>query len=179
MRLFVAIYLPEEIRESLKPFWNQTLSGAKWIPEDQVHLTLRFIGETDEKAFEEIRSALATLEAPSLELGLKGVGCFPTPKRPRVLWVGLKDNPLLHSLQKQIERKVREAGIPREENKAFSPHITLARMKFPNSRDLIPFLERNKDFQTATWLVKEFHLYSSQRTPKGAIHKIEATYKLS
>jgi 2'-5' RNA ligase len=108
---------------------------------------------------------------------MKGLGCFPDAKRPHVLWVGLEAHPLLIHLQQQIEVKLNDIGLD-PEKRDFSPHLTLARFKFPKLKEVDKFLEQNKYFKTESWSVKEFHLYSSQLTPEGAVHKIEESYDL-
>jgi RNA 2',3'-cyclic 3'-phosphodiesterase len=177
MRLFVAIDLPQNLREKIQILYQHKIAGAKWVPLEQVHLTLRFIGEVEESFFQEVRETLKGITSDSFEVSLQGLGCFPDPKRARVLWLGLIAPPIIYELQNKIELLLQSLGLASEE-RPFSPHLTLARLKFPNAKEVAKFLEQNKDFKSETWLVKEFHLYSSLLTPKGAIHKIEAKYSL-
>ncbi len=177
VRLFIAVDLPETVRILLEPLFQQKISGAKWVPFEQVHLTLRFIGEVEEKIFQEIKNTLSSIQAEPFETALQGMGTFPDSRHPRVLWVGLEAPPQLYALQNQVEATLRALGIE-PEARPFSPHITLARLKFPDVRQITNFLDHNKDFKSESWLVKEFHLYSSQLTPKGAIHKVEETYEI-
>ncbi|CAG0971246.1 RNA 2',3'-cyclic phosphodiesterase [Geobacter sp.] len=177
MRLFVAIDLPDDIRQSVADTCRG-LPGVRWLPPDQLHLTLRFIGEADDAVDAAIRSGLAIITSPAFPLSLQGVGCFPSPRRPRVLWVGLNGGEPLMQLQREVETAVVTAGIPPEE-RPFSPHITLARLKDHREGDVAPFLARNASFQCEPFTVDAFHLYSSILTAKGAIHRREASYPLA
>jgi 2'-5' RNA ligase len=177
MRLFVAVDLPEEVKQSVANLCRG-VSGVRWLPPDQLHLTLRFIGEADDAVDMAIRRGLAEITLPPFPLSLQGVGCFPSPRRPRVLWVGLSGGEPLKLLQQGVEAAVVAAGIPTEE-RPFSPHITLARLREQREADIAPFLTQNASFRSEPFSVDAYHLYSSMLTPKGAIHRREASYPLS
>lgn len=177
MRLFLAIDLPDRIRQSVADICRG-LPGIRWLPPDQLHLTLRFIGEANETVNAAIRRGLAAITCPPFSLSLQGVGCFPSPRRPRVLWVGLSGGEPLMQLQREVETAVVTAGIPPEE-RPFSPHITLARLQDHRESDVAPFLARNASFHSEPFTVDAFHLYSSILTAKGAIHRREASYILA
>jgi 2'-5' RNA ligase len=176
MRLFVAIDLPDGVRQSVTDICRG-VPGVQWLPSDQLHLTLRFIGEADDTVAGAIRSGLAAITFPPIPLSLQGTGCFPSPRRPRVLWVGLSGGEPLTRLQQKIEAAVVAAGVPAEE-RPFSPHITLARLREHREADVAPFLARNASFHSEPFTVDTFHLYSSVLTAKGAIHRREASYTL-
>ena len=176
IRLFVAIDFPEEIKEMLSRLCFG-LPGARWVSEDQLHLTLRFIGEVDGGIFQDIRDGLGDIKADPLTLVLKGTGFFPPRKKPRVLWVGLQKNDLLVTLRNRIEGKLTALGLEPETRK-FSPHITLARLKNTPVSKVTRFLSSNNLFATPPFPVREFYLYSSFLTGKGAIHRREASYPL-
>ena len=154
------------------------LPGAKWVDQEQLHLTLRFIGEVDGGVFEDIKEALAGAKTESFSMRLKGFGHFPPRKAPRVLWVGVEDDGSLLQLRNRVERALVRAGLEPEHRK-FSPHITLARLKDTPLSKLTNFFAGNALYASATFEVKEFHLYSSTLTPKGAIHTKEVTYPLA
>ncbi len=176
MRLFVAIDLPEEVRQSVTDICRG-LAGVRWLPPEQLHLTLRFMGEADDAVNAAIRKGLATIASPPFPLTLNGTGCFPSPRRPRVLWVGLNSSEPLMELQQKVETAVAAAGLPTEE-RPFSPHITLARLRDHRGGDVAPFLAQNASFASGPFMVDAFHLYSSVLTAKGAIHRREASYLL-
>jgi len=176
IRLFVAIDFPEEIKEMLARLCYG-LPGARWVSENQLHLTLRFVGEVDEGVFQDIRDSLADIKTDSLTLVLQGTGFFPPRKKPRVIWVGLKKNDRLIRLRNRVERKLTTLGLEPESRK-FSPHITLARLKNTPVSKVSQFMSSNNLFSTPPFPVREFHLYSSFLTAKGAIHQREASYPL-
>lgn len=177
-RLFVAVDLPEDVKDELHALCRDfTVLGAHWVGMEQLHLTLRFIGDADEELFQAIRNSLSLIRAPQFSLHMEGTGRFPPRGAPHVLWVGLSDSSMLLQIQNQVEEAVQLAGIP-SENRPFSPHITLARLRDASPGAVNSFLERTKEFQTAPFTISEFRLYSSTLTPKGAIHTCEAVYHL-
>ena len=175
-RLFVAIDLPPEIKKELGKICFG-LPGAKWVPADQLHLTLRFIGEVDGGLSKDIREMLSTVTMAPFTIRLKGVGHFPPRKRPRVLWVGIEANDLLLRLRGRIESILVRGGLEHEGRK-YSPHITIARLQDTSPVKAGNFLAANGLFATTPFPVQDFLLYSSKLTPKGAIHTIEASYPL-
>ncbi len=177
IRLFIAIDFPEEIKEMLGHLCYG-LPGARWVSENQLHLTLRFIGEVDEGMFQDIRDDLACIKTDPLTLVLKGTGFFPPRKKPRIIWVGLKKNDRLIRLRNRLERKLITLGLEPESRK-FSPHITLARLKNTPVSKVSQFMSSNNLFRTPPFPILEFHLYSSFLSAKGAIHQREASYPLT
>ena len=176
-RLFIAIDFPEDIRQQLARLCYG-LPGARWVEENQLHLTLRFIGEVDGSLFRDIKDGLTSIKRQRFHLVLKGLGYFPPRKNPRVLWVGVDKNDPLLQLRNKIESILVRLGVPAEERK-FSPHVTLARFREPAPLGrLTSYLSGNNLFGTKPFLIADFHLYSSHLTPKGALHSREASYPL-
>ncbi|MBC8318984.1 MAG: RNA 2',3'-cyclic phosphodiesterase [Desulfobulbaceae bacterium] len=176
-RLFVAIDLPEDVKKNLSSLCYG-LPGAKWVDMEQVHLTLRFIGEVDGGIFRDIRAVLEDIEAEGFNLQIKGLGCFPPRKDPRVLWAGIESSGEMLGLKKKIDSRLMRVGIEPEKRK-FSPHITLARFRQkPSLQRVADFLSGNGLFSLPLFPVTHFHLYSSVLTPKGALHQIETSYPL-
>ena len=126
-RLFVAIDLPAQLKIALTGF-SRELPAARWVSPAELHLTLRFIGEVDHERLSAIRSALSGISFAAFSLALRGVGHFPPGRRPRVLWVGMDPSQSLMLLQQELELALIEAGVTPDERR-FSPHITLARLK--------------------------------------------------
>jgi len=177
-RLFVAIDLPEAIKAQLRLLCTD-LAGAKWVSHPQMHLTLRFIGDVDEAQQAAIQTGLATIRATPFKMGLKSVGQFPPKGKPRVLWVGIEAEAGLKELHKQVERIINAVGFAPDEH-AFSPHITLARFKMPPSQEnRRRYIERHQSFETGTFVVTQFILYSSQLTPSGSIYHSEGVFPLA
>ena len=175
-RLFVAIDLPDDVRAGLADLCFG-IPGAKWVPPEQIHLTLRFIGEVDGAIFQDISETLADLRTPGFSLRLKGVGHFPPRKPPRVLWVGVEPQPVLIQLRNKVETALIRLGLLPEGRK-FAPHITLARLHNTPLNKIGNFLAGNSLFECPPFPVVTFQLYSSVLTPKGAIHTIETVYPL-
>lgn len=176
-RLFIAVDFPEDIVQQLTRLCYG-MPGARWVNEDQLHLTLRFIGDVDGARFREIKEELASIKVPSFRMALKGIGHFPPRKNPRVLWAGVEKNDTLLLLKSRIDAALGRLGLPGDDRK-FAPHVTLARFREPpHLNRLTAYISGNNLFATMPFAVNTFHLYSSQLTPKGAIHTIEASYPL-
>ena len=168
MRLFIAIELPDAVKMILTRL-RADIPGARWVPMEQIHLTLDFLGEVDDAASKLLADELVAIRAPEFFLRFSGTGCFPNRNRPRVLWVGLEPEPLLISLASQVRKAALACTIPQEE-RPFFPHITLARLKFPANRDVDAFLDQSRQPEIPPIIVGEFILFQSLLTPQGAIH---------
>ena len=175
MRLFVAIALPDSVADGLVMLQGG-IPGARWSTREQLHLTLRFIGEVDGRDAAAIDDALAAIRSPGFALELKGVGEFGG-RNPRALWAGVRDEgPVVH-LQRKIESAVQRAGIAAEERK-FSPHITLARLRGAPRDRVITFLSAHALYASGPFEVNGFILYSSTLTPNGSLYRPERSYSL-
>lgn len=176
IRLFVAIDLPRSVRESLVALQGG-VPGARWSGSEQMHLTLRFIGEVDETVAHDVDDALAAIRAPSFDLELSGVGEFGG-RNPRALWAGVKTNEALLHLQRKTETALQRIGLEPEQRK-FSPHITLARLKSPPRDKIVQFLTHAALFSAGPFPVNSFVLFSSHPTPNGSIYNPEQVYRLN
>lgn len=177
MRLFVAIDLPSKTQNQLESI-GCGLPGARWVPAELMHLTLRFVGEVQGAEFLDIQDALAEVHADKFTIQIKGVGCFPTRGQPKVVWAGMAPNPELLHFQKKIESVlVREADLEPERRK-YSPHITLARLKDTPEQRVGNFLEEYGLLETSEFTAERFTLFSSILTQKGARHTVESEYLL-
>jgi len=129
MRIFIGIDLAEEIRGKIARFL-EGVSGfapeARWVRPESLHMTLKFIGEQKPERVEAIAERLRQVRGSAMEIRFAKYGFFPTPKSPRVFWIGIGAGPELARLAAQVDGAVSELGIPREERE-FSPHLTLAR----------------------------------------------------
>ena len=176
MRLFVAIDLPAEIKEQLGRLCAG-VPGAKWVEQDNLHLTLRFIGEADGTQFNDTRQALAEVRGEVFELRLKGVGQFGQRRRVRQLWAGVEDSETLIRLQRGIEAALTGAGLTPERRK-FHAHVTLARLKDTPIGRVGAYLADHGLFATESFAVGSFVLCSSVLSQSGPIYRAEATYPL-
>lgn len=176
-RLFIAIDIPDSLRAMLHGM-GRGIPGARPVSEDQIHLTLRFIGEVEGGMFRDFKEALAEVRAPPFSLAVQGVGHFPPRGAPRVLWAGLSRSKELVLLRNRIERKLVACGLPPEQRK-FAPHITIARLKDSPPRRVGDFLAGNSLFQSEEFSVESFVLYSSRLIKSGAVHTVEQQYFLA
>jgi len=176
-RLFVAVDLPANVKDQLA-IMCCGLPGAKWVPPEQLHLTLRFIGDVDGTLFRDLKESLLEIHFASFFIQLKGVGFFPPRGKPRVLWVGVVKNANLALLQKKIENVLVKSGLEPERRKFF-PHITLARLRnTPDSRSAA-FHAYNSMFISDEFPAEKFTLYSSVLGKNGAKHYVEQHFQLS
>ena len=177
IRLFVAIDIPETIQEEVGGM-GRSIPNARPVPTDQLHLTLKFIGEIEESRILGIDDALKKITQPEFSISLKGVGIFPPRGAPRILWAGIEPVDRTVALRNSIEKNLAAIGIPRDSRK-FAPHLTLARLRNCPILSLQQFLAGNAFLQTPEFSVEYFHLYSSWLTKKGALHTIESSYPLT
>ncbi len=177
MRLFVGIALPEDLRARLTVL-QQGVPGARWVDPDNLHLSLRFIGEVDSVQAHDLDAALVQVRAGRFGVTLTGVGCFGQGRKSRALWAGVAPDPELGRLQRRIEQAVQAAGLTPEGRK-FKPHVTLARFKGDPGHWLHEHLAYHAAFRAASFEVREFVLYSSLLAQTGAIYTPEAAYSLS
>lgn len=126
IRLFVALELPELVRATLVAMMGE-VAGARWQREDQLHLTLRFIGEVDHHLAADIAAALGRIKGDTLALSLDGIGSFEHRGRIDTLWIGVRPRDQLSALAHRINAALVRAGLP-PEHRAFVPHITVARL---------------------------------------------------
>ena len=175
MRLFVALALPDEVTSSLALI-QSGVPGARWSNRDQLHLTLRFIGEVDGHVATAVDDALSAVRAPRFRLTIRSVGQFGG-RSPGAIWAGVEQSPKLAHLQRKIESALQRAGL-RAESRKFTPHITLARLKGAPSAKVISYLADHALFSAPPIDVRGFILYSSVTTPSGSLYRAEKAYPL-
>jgi 2'-5' RNA ligase len=175
-RLFVSIDLPRIVKRELSGICSG-LPNGRWVKEEQIHLTLRFIGEVDDKVFQEIKKNLAEIESLPFSIRLAGVGCFPSRAQPRIVWAGVDPGEPVSALRNKVEAAMVNLGLPPEGQK-FSPHVTLARLRDTPPAAITRYLSTNTLFTGSRFEVKEFYLYSSVLTKNGAVYRVVADYPL-
>jgi len=178
MRLFVALDLPWDLRQRIAALAGGGLPGARWVPPENYHLTLRFIGETPGYRAEEIDIALAGLRARAFQLSLSGVGTFAKGGRSTALWLGVERNPQLDHLQNKIETALQRAGLEAERRR-FQPHVTLARLDNVAEGKLVSYVQAHNLFRTDPVPVTHFTLFSSQLGKEASVYTAEVEYALS
>lgn len=176
MRLFVALDLPWELRERLAMLAGG-LPGARWVPPENHHLTLRFIGEVPGHRADEIDHALAVLRGRGFTLTLTGLGTFEKSGRPTALWVGVERNAALDHLQAKVETALQRIGLE-PERRRFAPHVTLARIDGVSAAKLVEYLQAHNLFR-AEVPVEHFTLFSSRIGKEQAVYTPEVEYALA
>ena len=172
MRLFIAIDLSKEAKqeiEALKQEFN-TIKGLRFVDKKNIHITLKFLGEVDDKKVKKIINFLDNIKLTPFKLALNKIGCFPDERRIKVLWVGTEPIEPLRRLKQQITKKLPDF----KEDYGFKSHITFARVKFllPEDEKKIIEILANKQVKKKEFDVKKFVLYKSILTPKGPEYEV-------
>ncbi len=183
LRTFLAIPVPRDV-SSKKNMLYSTLENVdgdiNWVKNAQLHLTMKFLGHTPESAINDVIDHIEKI-TPNMnpfDLKIEETGCFPVPTRPRILWLGLKGNlDLLKSMVESIENVLEPLGFPKE-SRDILPHITLARIKYPQKHtpNVDPFLKSSYD--PIDFPVDRMQFFSSELLPSGAVHTILKTFPL-
>ena len=175
-RLFVAIRPPSNIRDALLDLMGG-ISGARWQDDDQLHLTLRFLGEVDRHQAEDVHAALGSIHHPPFELAVSGLGMFDRRGVPTTIWAGVSPPGPVNILHKKVDQAIARVGIA-PDRRAFHPHVTLARV----GRGAGPpdgFLARSGTVRGEPFQVAAFSLYESRLAPDGAVYTELETYPLA
>jgi 2'-5' RNA ligase len=175
MRLFVALDFPDEVRDAVRELianLRPLCKSARWVRPERMHITLKFIGHVPAEKLDPIRAALASVRSSApVEMHFRGVGFFPNERRPRVAWCGMEVSQNLAQLAADIERGLEPLGIAREQ-RAFVPHLTLARFESPHGVDkLVRHVQKMTPPDFGSARETEFHLYESTLKRSGAEYK--------
>lgn len=174
-RLFVAIRPPAAIRDLLLGL-SRGVEGARWQDDDQLHCTLRFIGEVDHHRASDIAAALARVTGPALDLALSGVGTFGRRGHVDTLWAGVAPPDGLAALHRKVDRACAGAGIAPDE-RAYLPHVTLARLNRSSAR-VDDFLALHAGLSSPRFTIAEFGLYESLMGRGGSVYHLAERYPL-
>lgn len=176
MRLFVALELPDAVRHQLA-LMTGGLPGARWVPPENYHLTLRFIGEAPAWQAEEIDHALAGVRASPFLLTLVGTGLFAKGGRGTSLWAGVERTAALDHLRAKVETALQRIGLE-PERRRFAPHVTLARVDAVPQPRLAAHLQAHGLFRAPPVAIAHFTLFSSRLGKERAVYIAEAEYPL-
>ena len=174
-RLFVAIRPPEAVRDLLIDAMDDS-ADFRWQDDEQLHLTLRFVGEVDRPLAEDLAAALAAIHATAFTLRVHGTGRF-AQRSAGALWAGVEPKAPVAALAAKVERVCQSVGLE-PERRAFHPHITLARWKGRRTRELADFLERTRGLASEPFEVDRFALFESRLSRHGAHYEEAASYPL-
>jgi 2'-5' RNA ligase len=175
MRTFIAIELPEKIKEEIAQLQaplKKTGAFVSWVKPGNIHVTLKFLGEVPEEKIDQVYSATekAAGGIKGFSMSLKGTGGFPNLRRPRVIWVGTgSGGEELSRLAERMEQEMEKIGFPKE-NRRFSPHFTIGRVKSPKNIEGLAGKVESIEFQTGEIPVTEVVVMKSQLHPAGAIY---------
>ena len=176
IRSFIAIEIPRELQLKLGDLQRelkQAEADIKWVNPEGIHLTLKFLGSVNQEVLEKIVRVLPPLtsEVEPFSLRIQGLGCFPSNRNPRVLWVGLQQGvEEVSRLQKEIEKRIEEM-MPSSDERTFKPHLTIGRVRSPRRMGpLSRIIELQQGVEIGTFTASEVHLIKSDLRPSGAIY---------
>lgn len=184
VRTFICIEIPESIKariDKLQQTLRQTEAVVSWTKPANIHLTLKFLGGVKASRINSTTKALsrATNGIGPFEVQVGGAGCFPSPRSPRVLWVGISNVPeQLRQLYSNMEDELTREGFPREKRK-FSPHLTIGRIREPRNSARLAEVLIAGGFESEAFLAKEVILMRSDLKPTGSIYTPQAVIRLS
>jgi 2'-5' RNA ligase len=168
MRIFIALDIPAEVRGRLAEYMERVrtyVPDARWARVEGLHVTLKFVGEVGEGLVEKMKGALAGVKSVPFQVKFEGVGFFPNAKSPRVFWAGVDGGEALPRLASAVDAALEKLGIAREE-KAYHPHLTLARASKHPLRELASLANTPTQFGTMT--AREFFMYQSKPQRGGS-----------
>jgi len=174
-RLFVAIRPPEPIRDLLIDAMDDS-ADFRWQDDEQLHITLRFVGEVDRPLADDLAAALGRIQSPRFELRVGGVGRFEQ-RSSGALWAGVEPKEPLAALAAKVERVCQQVGLE-PERRAFHPHITLARWRGRRTREIAAFLDRTRGLASEPFDVAKLILFESHLSKHGAHYEAIAEFPL-
>ena len=180
MRLFTGIGIAPHVLDNLARVLNELrpLAPLNWSPVENLHITSKFIGPWPESRLAELEAALEAVNRPeTFEVTISRFGYFPNPYHPKTLFVGVHAGKSLADLASRIDQTLQPMGVAKED-RPYSPHLTLARIKHENIRELREHIANMTNFDFGTFQVSEFHLYSSKTGPAGSIYTPLDAYPL-
>jgi 2'-5' RNA ligase len=173
MRLFIAVDIPPEVVSRLDRLVAKLRPTASiaWSRPENLHITTKFVGEWPEERLPEMRDALGRLPAREpIPIEVRGVGFFPNPHSPRVFWAAVHAPAALADLARETDEAVHALGVPKE-NRPFSAHLTLARIKEPVSLNTLrQAIAGAPSLEFGAFTADRFFLYRSQLNPKGSVY---------
>ena len=185
-RIFVAIDIRDDARQAVSDYIADLRAEfsnvcAGWDRPEKLHLTLKFLGETDETQLLGLREAVkeSAKQFSEFKLRISKTGAFPSEKNARILWLGIKDEmKSLLKLNETLEIECERSGFVREK-RSFKPHLTIARLREPQKSNLLIERHLKSDFVSEEFAVSEIVIYESHLQKTGSIYSINSKYNLS
>lgn len=174
-RLFVAIRPPPAIRLRLLASMGG-ISGARWQSDDQLHLTLRFIGEVDRHRASDIHAALGSIRQSPFDLLLHGIGSFDRRGMTDAVWAGVAPHDQIKALHNKVDSALARVGVP-PDDRAYLPHITIARLN-RSAGPIGNLLEEAGGLTSPAFTVDSFALFESDLTNEAAVYSVVERYRL-
>ena len=183
IRTFLSIPVPLMVRSKKQMLYStleQSPAKINWVKDEQLHITIKFIGHTPENLFDEIKSLIIKVVASikPFKITINNTGCFPVPERPRILWLGVDgDLQSMKNLYINIEKEMETIGFPLNDEEYF-PHVTLARIKYPQkfTPDISTFL--NSSYDPIDFKVDRVQFLSSELLPTGTLYTLLGSFPL-
>ena len=176
LRLFAAIPLPPAIGAALTRR-QAGIDAARWVPLENLHVTLRFFGDVREDVAQDLHGELAGIDARPFEINLEGAGSFGEGADISVVWAGVAESPALHHLASACETAARRAGL-KPEKRRYKPHVTLAYLKRPDPAEVAAWIQANNLLKSPPIEVDAFTLFASTLGSAGAHYRVVAEYPL-
>jgi 2'-5' RNA ligase len=173
VRAFLAIPLPRQLQESIHCIQTElqaSITEARWTRPENLHLTLHFFGEIEQETLEKLKVSVLSIKGCQrpFQVEVKGLGAFPNPYRPRVIWLGLKPRGQLEQLHRAIEPCLSQAGLTTD-SRPYSPHLTIGRLR-GDKLDLTELFSSMQQKRIEPLTVDRYILYESRLHPEGAQH---------
>ncbi len=175
IRLFTGLEIPQSAAFMLSGL-RGGLRGARWLDPENYHITLRFIGDVDDRTADEVADALMRVRRPSVKIHLAGLGSFGGAK-PHALWARVAPTPALAELQAEHERILQRLGLPAEGRK-YTPHVTLARLRGSAPSEVATWLALRGGFDVAPFIASRFVLFSARAAVGGGPYLVEESFPL-
>lgn len=178
-RLFIGIPVSEDIKEKIRPLISklkETKADLKFVSLENLHFTLKFLGDVDESRIEEIKEKLSSIDVEKFKILIKKVGVFPALERIKVIWVGAESQKMV-SLMKKVDHQLN--SIKKNDYPEEIPHLTIARVKSGRNKEkLQTLLKEVENNEFGEMLIDKFVLYESQLTPKGPVYSVVREFGL-
>jgi RNA 2',3'-cyclic 3'-phosphodiesterase len=168
-RLFFGLEIPPEIKNRLLKV-RHSVSGAKWQVDEQLHITLLFLGSAEEEQLNAVCDSAREIQNEAFSVQIAGLGCFGQPRKPRALWAGVQPVTPMTDLQQALQKRLEQLGFV-QENRKFRPHVTLARFK-REAGSVEALLTEQGDQVFGEFPVTEFVLFDSKPGPTGSVYTV-------